>query len=116
MFENLGEEHNSQIIFATKASLTHGRGEGPRDQRVPHMPLEDVLATQGDRPHKRRLHTREPIRDVLKLCEARALQGRAPRGDMARQVIDALPKPQKEEEQGMMPMAPATLALCCKDW
>ena len=41
------------------------------------MPLEDVLATQGDRPHKRRLHTREPIRHVLKLCEARAPQGRA---------------------------------------
>ena len=36
------------------------------------MPLEDVLATQGDRPHKRRLHTQEPIRHILKLCEARA--------------------------------------------
>ena len=36
------------------------------------MPLEDVLAMQGDRPHKRRLHTQEPIRHVLKLCEARA--------------------------------------------
>ena len=64
-------------------SLTHGRGEGSGDQRVPHMPLEDVLATQGDRPHKRRLHTQEPIRDVLKLCEARAPQGRTPRRNMA---------------------------------
>ena len=55
--------------------------EGQR--RVPHMPLEDVLATQGDRPHKRRLHTQEPVRDVLKLCEARAHQGRAPRRNTA---------------------------------
>ena len=64
-------------------SLTHGRGEGPGDQRVPYMPLEDVLATQGDRPHKRRLRTQEPIRDVLILCEAREPHGRAPRRNMA---------------------------------
>ena len=36
-----------------------------------------------------------------------APQGTAPCGNMARQVIDALPKREKEEELSMMPMAPA---------
>ena len=39
-------------------SYTWKRGWSLGTSESPHMPLEDVLATQGDRPHKRRLHTR----------------------------------------------------------
>ena len=82
MFEKLGEAHNLPIIFATKESISYTWKR--RGSWGPASPTHaDVLATQRDRPHKRRLHTQEPIRDVLKLCEARAPQGRAPRRNMA---------------------------------
>ena len=41
------EKHTSRKSSSPQRdrSLTHGRGEGPGDQRVPHMPLEDALVT-----------------------------------------------------------------------
>ena len=45
------------------------------------------------------MHTQELIRHVFMICGARAFQGRAPRGNMARQTPDALPKTEKEKEK-----------------
>ena len=38
------------------------------------------------------MHTQEVTRHVLMLCGTRVLQGRAPHGNMARQLFDAFPK------------------------
>ena len=112
------EEQRSRIIFATDGTISYQwkNQEGEEDQRTIHMPLEEVLATtQGDPPQRRRMHTQELIRHILILCVARAPQGRARRGNMARQVLDPLPNFEKEEEQGATSMAPANEALCRKD-
>ena len=47
------------------------------DQRVQYMPFEEVLVTQGDGHHKRRMPTQDLIRHVLVLCGAKVPQGRA---------------------------------------
>ena len=71
------------------------------DQRLPFMPLDEVLATtQGDTSHKREMHTQDLIRHAPMLCAARVPQGRAPRGNMARQLFDPLPRTEKGKEKG----------------
>ena len=72
------------------------------DERVPHTSSEEVLTTQGDGPHKRRMPAQELIRHVLKLCGAEVLQGRAPRGNTAGQPFGALTWVQKGTEKGAM--------------
>ena len=56
------------------------------------MPLKEALATLADGPHKRRINMQELIRHVLILYGANMTQGRALRGKMARQLLDALQK------------------------
>ena len=120
MFERPGRpEVTNHVRHRWNHVLTNGRIRRERRTRrsVFMLRWRRCWQQRRDSPHKRRMHTQELIRHILKPCVARALQGRAPRGDMARQVIDALPKPQKEETRGMMSMAPAKQkALCRKDW
>ena len=60
----------------------------------PYLPLDELLATQGDASSKRSMNTQGLVRHVLVLRGARA-SGRAPRGNMARQLLDAIPKAKK---------------------
>ena len=61
--------------------------------RVAYMPLEEVLATQGD---TRRMPTQELIRHIRILCRAKVHQCRAPCGQ---QLLDAPPKAEKERQE-----------------
>ena len=68
MFEKLGEGHLSPIIFATKESISYTwKRRGSWGPASPIHAVGGCNGTQGDGPHKRRLHTQEPIRDVLML-------------------------------------------------
>ena len=66
-----------------------------------------MATMQGDASPRRRTHTQVQIRDVLLLQRKKAPQGRAPRGNMARQRLEALPEAEKGTGKGTMPMAPA---------
>ena len=83
--------------------------------RIQHMPLEDVVVTKGDTSHSRTIHTEDPIRHVFLLCGAKAPLGSAPRGNMARQVLETLPKAGEGAGKRATSMTPANEELCCRD-
>ena len=65
---------------------------GRRGEPAGPMPLEEAPATNGDGPHKRRMNVQELIRHALILCGARSPHCTAPRENMARQLLEELPK------------------------
>ena len=107
MYERLGEEPRSRIIFSTYGSTSYKwkNHEGEVDQRLPYMSLEEVRATtHGDTSNRRRMHTQELIRHVFMLCEACVPQGRAPRGWQDSHTM-RFSKTDKEKEKGTMALA-----------
>ena len=113
------EETSSRIIFAAGGSIpnTWKKQEGSVDQRLPFMPLDEVLATsQGDTSHRRGMHTHDLIRHVLILCAARVPQGRPPRGNMARQLFDPLPRTEKGKEKGTFWQIERSVAKTVERW
>ena len=56
----------------------------------PFAPLEDVMEAQ-DGYQKRRVKIQDPIRLTMLFCGQDAPQGRAPRGNMARELSKAIP-------------------------
>ena len=101
MFGRTGDPPKSRIIFATEESVSSKwkKEEGDEDQWVTYIPLEEVTVSQGDGSHERRLPTQEVVRP------------RASLGYMARQLLDALPKAEKEQGKGGVPMAQTNKAL-----
>ena len=57
MLERHGDPPKSRIIVATEGFVTQRwkKREGEVDHPVQYMPLEEVLVTQGDGPHKQRM-------------------------------------------------------------
>ena len=56
--------------------------------------------------------TSATLGDVVVLCGARGPQ--TPHGNMARQLLDVLPKSEKEKGKGTMPMTPANVRSVAK--
>ena len=110
MFERDGDSPTSRIIFAAEGSITY---KWKQEEDVDHR--EEELATQADGPHKRRMPTHGLTKHVLILCGAIVPQGRAPRGNLARQLLEALPKAEEGTGTGASPMAPSNQALCRED-
>ena len=78
--------------------------------------LEEVLTAQ-DGSHKRRITIQDIIRHIHILCGARAQQGRAPRGNMVRQLSDASPKVEKGRGWGAKGRVPMELSQrLLKEW
>ena len=70
-----------------KLKKQHGEAE----QWVAYMPLEEVLVkTKGRSSHKKEMHTQELTKRVFFAAGSRAIQGRAPLGTIARQILHAL--------------------------
>ena len=77
MFERLGEELRSPIIFASDGTISYKwkKQEGEEDQGGPYMPLEEVVTTQRDASHKRRMHAQELVKHIFIFCGARMKHG-----------------------------------------
>ena len=92
--------HKSRIIFATEGFASHkcDKQEGEHQGNPPYAPLEEILTTQ-DGSNKRRTKIQYLIKHTLVLCGPKVPQARAPRGNMARQLNDAILKAEKGKER-----------------
>ena len=72
------------------------------------MPLEEAMATQ-DRANGKIMKIQE-IMHTLLLCGAEVPLGRAPRGNMARQLTEAIPEAERGKGKGVMGAALKELA------
>ena len=104
-----GRPHKSRFIFAVDgfASYRWKKQEVEVDQRGPPCaPSEEVLPAQ-DGSDKRRMKIQDLIRHTQR---PNVPQGRAPRGNMAWQLGDAVPKAEKGKGKGAREKAPMELA------
>ena len=89
--------HKSRIIFATEGFVSYrwDKQEGEDQRNPPYAPLKEIQTTQ-DGSNKR---IQNLIKHTLVLCGPKVPQARAPRGNMARQLNDAILKAEKEKER-----------------
>ena len=81
-----GQTTRSRIIFAFEGFISYKWKKLPEEGRLTLAPLEETLRTVGWAQHKTRIRIQVLVRHAVVLCGAEAPPGRAPRGNLVRQL------------------------------
>ena len=108
-FARPGRAPRSRTIVATEGCITHRRKRQETDAAYPpYAPLEEATGTQDGYP-KRRVKIQDLVRHALILCGAQVPQGRAPRGNVARELSKAFfTRERQGKREGNAPIVSVT--------